>query len=266
MRAAPGRRCAGCRCGCRAAEQVCGSVARSLALGSGRQVERALLAAGGQQARAPQAAMRAARRCALTRICANIQHREIVMTDPEYMDRAEAAAGRHRSGCDRINDATDADIDNQRVGGMITIIFRNGSQSSSTCRSRCMKSGWRRVPAATTTGIDGRAWVDTKTGDEFFAQLSREATRAGRPAAAVRRPAAAGLVPEQVEDAVALFRRRRRADRRGRRSASAGGVGAGIDAQAGDAAARRVVVVVPLAADVAPRRRGAAAARPPARP
>ena len=50
------------------------------------------------------------------------------MTDPEYMDRAEAALAAIERSCDRINDATDADIDNQRVGGMITITFRNGSQ------------------------------------------------------------------------------------------------------------------------------------------
>ena len=50
------------------------------------------------------------------------------MTDIEYMDRAEAALAAIEESCDRINDATDADIDNQRVGGMITISFQNGSQ------------------------------------------------------------------------------------------------------------------------------------------
>ncbi|RYY82605.1 MAG: iron donor protein CyaY, partial [Comamonadaceae bacterium] len=50
------------------------------------------------------------------------------MTDPEYMDRAEALLRQVEAGCDRINDATDADIDSQRVGGMVTITFRNGSQ------------------------------------------------------------------------------------------------------------------------------------------
>ena len=50
------------------------------------------------------------------------------MTDSEYMDRAEAALAAIERGCDRINDTTDADIDNQRVGGMITISFKNGSQ------------------------------------------------------------------------------------------------------------------------------------------
>ena len=46
------------------------------------------------------------------------QHGEIVMTDPEFMDQAERVLAAIESGCDRINDATDADIDNQRVGGL----------------------------------------------------------------------------------------------------------------------------------------------------
>ena len=36
------------------------------------------------------------------------------MTDPEFMDRAEALLRRIEACCDRINDETDADIDNQR--------------------------------------------------------------------------------------------------------------------------------------------------------
>ena len=50
------------------------------------------------------------------------------MTDLEYMDRAESALAAIERACDRLNDATEADIDNQRVGGMITLSFPNGSQ------------------------------------------------------------------------------------------------------------------------------------------
>ena len=98
------------------------------------------------------------------------------MTDPEYMDRAEAALAAIERGCDRINDATDADIDNQRVGGMITITCRNGSQLIINLQ-KPLHEIWL---AARSGGYhyrhDGQAWVDTKTGAEFFAQLSREAT------------------------------------------------------------------------------------------
>ena len=103
------------------------------------------------------------------------------MTDIEYMDRAEAALAAIEEGCDRINDAT-ADIDNQRVGGMITISFQNGSQLIVNLQ-KPLHEIWL---AARSGGYhyrhDGKAWVDTKTGEEFFGNLSREATlQAGQP-------------------------------------------------------------------------------------
>ena len=98
------------------------------------------------------------------------------MTDPEYMDRAEAVLAAIERGCDRINDETDADIDNQRVGGMITITFRNGSQLIINLQ-KPLQEIWL---AARSGGYhyrhDGTAWLDTKTGAEFYEQLSREAT------------------------------------------------------------------------------------------
>jgi CyaY protein len=104
------------------------------------------------------------------------------MTDPEYMDRAEAALAAIERSCDRINDESDVDIDNQRVGGMITITFRNGSQLIVNLQ-KPLQEIWL---AARSGGYhyrhDGRAWVDTKTGEEFFGNLSREATlQAGQP-------------------------------------------------------------------------------------
>lgn len=98
------------------------------------------------------------------------------MTDPEYMDRAEAALAAIERSCDRINDTTDADIDNQRVGGMITITFRNGSQLIVNLQ-KPLQEIWL---AARSGGYhyrhDGSVWRDTKTGAEFYEQLSREAT------------------------------------------------------------------------------------------
>ncbi len=104
------------------------------------------------------------------------------MTDTEYMDRAEAALAAIELGCDRINEATDADIDNQRVGGMITMTFRNGSQLIVNLQ-KPLQEIWL---AARSGGYhyrhDGKAWVDTKTGEEFLGNLSREATlQAGQP-------------------------------------------------------------------------------------
>ena len=104
------------------------------------------------------------------------------MTDPEYMDRAEAALAAIEQSCDRINDATEADIDNQRVGGMITLTFPNRSQLIINLQ-KPLHEIWL---AARSGGYhyrhDGTAWIDTKTGEEFFGNLSREATlQAGQP-------------------------------------------------------------------------------------
>ena len=104
------------------------------------------------------------------------------MTDSEYMDRAEAALAAIEQSCDRINDATEADIDNQRVGGMITLTFPNSSQLIINLQ-KPLHEIWL---AARSGGYhyrhDGTAWIDTKTGEEFFGNLSREATlQAGQP-------------------------------------------------------------------------------------
>lgn len=104
------------------------------------------------------------------------------MTDPEYMDCAEAVLAAIEQCCDRLNETTDADIDNQRVGGMITIVFDNGSQIIVNLQ-KPLQEIWL---AARSGGYhyrhDGQAWVDTKTGEEFFGNLSREASRqAGLP-------------------------------------------------------------------------------------
>lgn len=104
------------------------------------------------------------------------------MTEPEYLDRAEAALAAIERACDRINDETDADVDNQRVGGMITITFGNGSQVIVNLQ-KPLQEIWL---AARSGGYhykhDGLAWIDTKTGEELFANLTREASvQAGAP-------------------------------------------------------------------------------------
>ena len=102
------------------------------------------------------------------------------MTDQEYLDQAEALLARIETACDEINDHSDADIDNQRVGGMITLVFANRSQIVIN-----LQPPLHEVWLAAKSGgyhykwVDG-AWRDTKSGEEFIAVLSREAsTQAG---------------------------------------------------------------------------------------
>lgn len=98
------------------------------------------------------------------------------MTDTEYQDRAEALLRAIELACDRINDDTDADVDNQRVGGMITLTFANGSQIIVNLQ-KPLHEVWM---AARAGGFhykhDGRVWMDTKGQGEFFAHLSRYAS------------------------------------------------------------------------------------------
>jgi CyaY protein len=95
------------------------------------------------------------------------------MTDLEFLDRAEAALRAIELTCDRINEATDADVDNQRVGGMVTLVFANRSQIVVNLQ-KPLHEIWM---AARSGGYhykwDGQAWVDTKGQGELFAQLTR---------------------------------------------------------------------------------------------
>jgi CyaY protein len=102
------------------------------------------------------------------------------MTDPEFMDRAEALLARVEAGCDRINDATDADIDNQRVGGMVTLTFRNGSQIVVNLQKPLHEVWMAAKAGGFHYKFDGTRWLDTKGQGEFFDGLSKHAsTQAG---------------------------------------------------------------------------------------
>jgi CyaY protein len=104
------------------------------------------------------------------------------MTDPEYMDRAEALLARVEACCDRINESTDADIDNQRVGGMVTLTFGNHSQIIVNLQKPLHEIWMAARAGGFHYRFDGREWVDTKGQGEFFAHLSKYASeQAGQP-------------------------------------------------------------------------------------
>lgn len=104
------------------------------------------------------------------------------MTDPEFMDRAEALLARVEACCDRINEESDADIDNQRVGGMVTLTFRNGSQIVVNLQKPLHEVWLAARAGGFHYRFDGQQWMDTKGNGEFFANLSRVAAeQAGQP-------------------------------------------------------------------------------------
>ena len=98
------------------------------------------------------------------------------MTDTEFLDRAESLLRAIESSCDRINEDSEADIDNQRVGGMVTLVFPNRSQIVVNLQ-KPLHEVWL---AARSGGyhykFDGQSWMDTKGQGEFYASLSRYAT------------------------------------------------------------------------------------------
>jgi CyaY protein len=99
------------------------------------------------------------------------------MTDNEYLNLAEAALSAVERACDRFNDATDADIDNQRVGGMVTLTFANGSQIIVNLQKPLQEIWLAARAGGFHYRFDGQAWMDTKGQGEFFDQLSQSASQ-----------------------------------------------------------------------------------------
>ena len=104
------------------------------------------------------------------------------MTDPEFMDRAETVLKAIEACCDRINDETDADIDNQRVGGMVTLVFSNQSQIVVNLQKPLQEIWLAAKSGGYHYKFNSGLWLDTKGQGEFFASLSRYASeQAARP-------------------------------------------------------------------------------------
>jgi len=98
------------------------------------------------------------------------------MTDLEFLDHAERLLAGVEISSDRLNDDTDADIDNQRSGGMVTLTFPNRSQIVINLQ-KPLHEVWL---AARCGGFhykfDGTHWQDTKGQGEFWQSLSRYAS------------------------------------------------------------------------------------------
>lgn len=108
-------------------------------------------------------------------------HGLILMTDLEYLALAEGLLQALEIRCDAINEATDADIDVQRVGNMVTLVFPNRSQIVVNLQ-KPLHEVWL---AARQGGYhyrwSGLAWLD-KDQVDFHTRLSQCASdQAGLP-------------------------------------------------------------------------------------
>lgn len=99
------------------------------------------------------------------------------MTDLEFLDQAEKLLLAVERSCDRINDDGDADVDNQRTGGMVTLTFPNRSQIIINLQKPLHEVWMAAKSGGYHYRFDGGAWQDTKGAGEFFEQLSLDAER-----------------------------------------------------------------------------------------
>jgi CyaY protein len=106
------------------------------------------------------------------------------MTDLEYLDHAEAVLRSVEACCDRLNEDTQTDIDAQRVGGMVTLVFENRSQIVVNLQKPLHEIWLAARCGGFHYRFDGARWMDTKGHGEFFEHLTRCATeQAGQPLA-----------------------------------------------------------------------------------
>ena len=106
------------------------------------------------------------------------------MTDSEFMDNAEILLKAVEASCDRINDENRADIDNQRTGGMVTLVFSNRSQIVINLQKPLHEIWLAAKAGGFHYKFDCARWMDSKGQGEFFANLSRFASdQAGCPLA-----------------------------------------------------------------------------------
>lgn len=104
------------------------------------------------------------------------------MTEPEYLDHAESALKAIEMACDRLNDQSDADIDNQRTGGMITLTFANATQIIINLQKPLQEIWLASKAGGFHYKFHSSEWRDTKRNSEFFLDLSEYASaQAGMP-------------------------------------------------------------------------------------
>ena len=104
------------------------------------------------------------------------------MTDLEYQNLAESVLKAVEMACDRLNDESQVDIDNQRTGGLITLTFSNRSQIIINLQKPLHEIWMAGRAGGFHYKFNSGQWRDTKDASEFFANLSRYASeQAGQP-------------------------------------------------------------------------------------
>src|SRR5674476_852591 len=91
------------------------------------------------------------------------------MTDLEFLDQAEKLLKAVEASCDHVNDESLADIDNQRVGAMVTLTFPNRSQIVINLQKPLHEIWLAAKSGGYHYKFDNGKWIDSKGQGEFFA-------------------------------------------------------------------------------------------------
>ncbi|MBL8315252.1 MAG: iron donor protein CyaY [Rubrivivax sp.] len=101
------------------------------------------------------------------------------LSDAEYRERSAALLARIEKTCDRWLDEDVIDIDTHRTGGLLELVFPDGSKIVINTQPP-LHEIW---VAAKAGGFhyqwDGRQWRDTRDGHELLQMLSRQAAAQG---------------------------------------------------------------------------------------
>lgn len=100
------------------------------------------------------------------------------LSNIDYLNQAEATLASIERNCDLLNDNADADVDNQRTGGMITMTFANKSQIIINLQ-KPLQEIWLAAKAGGfhyKFDAASQTWRDTKQATELFADVSRYAS------------------------------------------------------------------------------------------
>ena len=98
------------------------------------------------------------------------------MNDLEFLNHAEKLLKAVEVSCDRINDESLADIDNQRVGAMVTLVFSNHSQIVINLQKPLHEIWLAAKSGGYHFKFENAQWLDTKGQGEFFDCLLRFAS------------------------------------------------------------------------------------------
>ena len=99
------------------------------------------------------------------------------MNDLDYQNFAEALLHAVEANCDRINALTEADIDNQRVGGMVTMTFANKSQIIINLQKPLQEVWMAAKAGGFHYKYNSEQWRNHRDNTEFFSDLSLYSTQ-----------------------------------------------------------------------------------------